>query len=333
MKKIEIIKKEFEQDLGRVQFKEELEKIKIKYLGRKGEITGLTKSLADLSLEEKKKSGQKINALKKEIEKTIAARSKELAGVARKEEKIDITSPGSYFPEGHLHPVTLVYRELFDIFKGLGFSIADGPEVETDWYNFEALNIPKDHPSRDTQDSFYFDENTVLRTHTSPVQIRYMEKHKSPLRVVVYGRTYRRDSDMTHTPMFHQLEGLLVDENVSMADLKGTLDYFAKKFFGEDRKTRFRPHHFPFTEPSAEVDVSCGICNGKGCRSCKYSGWLEILGAGMVHPNVLKNGGIDPSRYQGFAFGVGIERLAMLKYNIDDLRLFFEGDLRFIEQF
>lgn len=333
MKKIEIIKGEFEQDFRRIKSKGELEKIKIKYLGRKGEITGLTKSLATLSLEEKKKSGQKINALKKEVEKILSERSKELITIGKEEEKIDITAPGSYFASGHLHPVTLVYRELFDIFKGLGFSIADGPEVETDWYNFEALNIPKDHPARDIQDSFYFNGDMVLRTHTSPVQIRYMERHKPPLRVIVYGRTYRRDSDMTHTPMFHQLEGLLVDKNVTMADLKGTLDYFAKKFFGPERKTRFRPHHFPFTEPSAEVDVSCGICNGKGCRSCKYSGWLEILGAGMVHPNVLRNSGIDAKKYQGFAFGVGIERLAMLKYNIDDLRLFFEGDLRFVNQF
>lgn len=333
MEKIAIIEKSFDMDISKVVSIKELERIKIKYLGRKGEIIGLSKTFGSLSVSQKKDFGRRLNELKKHIEAGVSGKERSLKGAVSKAEAIDITAPGSEFPEGHLHPVTLVYRELFEIFKGLGFSIADGPEVESDWYNFEALNFPKDHPARDTQDSFYFENDRVLRTHTSPVQIRYMENHKPPLRVVAYGKTFRRDSDMTHTPMFHQLEGLLVDTDVTMADLKGTLDYFVKKFFGLDRKTRFRPHHFPFTEPSAEVDVSCGICRGKGCRSCKYSGWLEILGAGMVHPNVLKNGGIDPKKYQGFAFGVGIERLAMLKYNIDDLRLFFEGDTRFINQF
>lgn len=333
MEKIAIIKKSFNSDLNKADSREELERIKIKYLGRKGEIIGLSKTFGSLSASQKKDFGRRLNGLKKRIEAGVSSKERSLKGAASKAEAIDITAPGSEFPEGHLHPVTLVYRELFEIFKGLGFSIADGPEVESDWYSFEALNIPKNHPARDFADTFYISEEVNLRPHTSNVQIHYMENHKPPLRVVAYGRTYRRDSDMTHTPMFHQLEGLLVDTDVTMADLKGTLNYFVKKFFGSDRKTRFRPHHFPFTEPSAEVDVSCGICGGKGCRSCKYSGWLEILGAGMVHPQVLKKGGIDPKKYQGFAFGVGIERLAMLKYNIDDLRLFFEGDLRFINQF
>ena len=327
------IKKSFETDIKKVKSDEELEKIKIKYLGRKGDIAKVMKSLGSLSVAEKKKQGPAANELKKEIEQGVGKKEVELKGEAVSGEAVDITAPGSSFPKGHLHPITQVYRDVFKIFTNMGYSIADGPDVESDWYNFQALNFPKDHPARDTQDTLYFDEDRVLRTHTSPVQIRFMEENEPPLRVVVYGRTYRRDSDITHTPMFHQMEGLIVDENITLGDLKGTLETFVKQFFGSNRKTRFRPHHFPFTEPSAEVDVSCGLCDGKGCRSCKYTGWLEILGAGMVHPNVLKNGGIDPKKYQGFAFGVGIERLAMLKYNIDDLRLFFDGDMRFINQF
>lgn len=329
--KSENIRKEFEEDLQGASTKDELTGLKVKYLGKKSALLSALKSLGSMGAEERKAEGAKLNSLKNEIESALKEREGQVSGT--KNGRIDFTEPGRKFEQGHTHPITQIYEELFEIAKTLGFSIADGPEVETDWYNFEALNMPKNHPARDTQDSFYIDENTVLRTHTSPVQIRYMEKRKPPLRVVVYGRVYRRDSDVTHTPMFHQLEGLLVDESVTFADLKGVLTAFAQGIFGTDRKVRFRPHHFPFTEPSAEIDVSCGLCGGKGCRSCKYSGWLEILGAGMVHPNVLKNSGIDPKKYQGFAFGMGIERIAMLKYGIDDLRLFFDNDLRFLEQF
>lgn len=326
------IAKQAKKEIGEAKDIKSLSSIKVKYLGRKGELTKILKGLSALSVNKRKEIGFNANLLKKELEKRIEVRRHELLQSTEKE-PIDITAPGTKYPEGHLHPVTIIYNELFEIAKELGFDIAEGPEVETDWYNFEALNFPKDHPSRDTQDSFYFNENILLRTHTSPVQIRYMENHKPPIRVVVYGRTYRHDSDATHTPMFHQLEGLVVDDRTTFSDLKGTLEVFAKGIFGQDRKIRLRPHFFPFTEPSAEVDVSCGLCSGKGCRSCKHSGWLEILGAGMVHPNVLANGGVDPVKYQGFAFGMGIERIAMLKYGIDDLRLFYDGDLRFVEQF
>lgn len=332
MKKIEDIKNNFESDLKKIDNLEALEKIEIKYLGRKGEIAEILRSLGSFDLEKRKEIGQKANRLKNEIEGRIKVK-RSSSEKSKKNEGIDITAPGSIFPEGHLHPLTLVYRNIFNIFTSMGFSIEEGPEIETDWYNFESLNMPKHHPARDTQDSFYFDGNLVLRTQTSPIQIRYMEKNRPPIRIVAFGKTYRRDSDITHTPMFHQMEGLMVDEKTTFADLKGILTLFVEQFFGSERKVRFRPHHFPFTEPSAEMDVSCGICNGKGCRSCKHTGWLEILGAGMVHPNVLRNGGIDPEKYQGFAFGVGIERLVMLKYGIDDLRLFYEGDLRFVEQF
>ncbi len=335
--RIEKLKETFLSNVEKIKDISELEDLRIKYLGRKSELTQILRSLGSLKVEERKIVGQKANQLKIEIEEKLKEKKKELSGAKLEKiaetEWIDITSPGSKYPRGHLNPITLTYRRLFEIGRSLGFEVVLGPEVETDWYNFEALNTPPDHPARDVQDSFYFTEKVLLRTHTSPVQIRYMEKHKPPIRIIVPGRVYRRDSDVTHTPMFHQMEGLLVDEVTTFSDLKGALTYFAKGFFGQDRKVRFRPHYFPFTEPSAEMDVSCGICKGAGCRACKYSGWLEILGAGMVHPNVLKNSGIDPERYQGFAFGMGIERLAMLKYNIDDLRLFFENDLRFLEQF
>lgn len=309
-----------------------LEDLRVKYLGRKGQITEALKSIATLPAEERKPFGAVVNLLKKDIEITLKDREEELAGT-EKVASIDVTAPGRPFPEGHLHPVTQIYNELFEIGKTLGFSIATGPEVENDWYNFEALNFPKDHPARDTQDSFFFSDTVLLRTHTSPVQVRYMESHEPPIRIIVPGRTYRRDSDATHTPMFHQLEGLLIDEKTNVAELKGTLEAFVRGIFGKDRTIRLRPHFFPFTEPSFEVDVSCGLCGGKGCRSCKNSGWLEVLGAGMVHPNVLRSGGIDPEKYQGFAFGMGIERLAMLKYGVDDMRMLYEGDLRLVEQF
>jgi len=329
---IEDIKKQFEADLQKAGSKEDLVGLKVKYLGKKSEIYGALRSLGSLDADERKMRGAELNKLRSELELAIQAKESDISG-AKKAQKIDFTEPGKRFDLGHIHPISQVYGELFEIGKTLGFSVADGPDIETDWYNFEALNFPKGHPARDTQDSFYFNGNKLLRTHTSNVQIRYMEKHKPPIRIIAAGRTYRRDSDVTHTPMFHQLEGLLVDDCVTFADLKGVLTTFAQGIFGKDRKVRFRPHHFPFTEPSVEVDVSCGICGGKGCRSCKYSGWLEILGAGMVHPNVFKNCGIDPKKYQGFAFGMGVDRITMLKYGIDDTRLFFENDLRFLEQF
>lgn len=319
-------------EIAKALNKKELFEVEVKYLGRKGLLTQVLRSLAELTVEKRKAVGQEANKLRKELESFISARQKEILG-ADSGQKIDVTAPGKKYPIGHIHPVSQILTELFEIGKSLGFAVAEGPEIETDWYNFEALNIPKHHPARDTQDSFFINDEILLRTHTSPVQIRYMENHKPPIRILAPGRTYRRDSDATHTPMFHQLEGLLVDEQVTATDLKGTLEFFVKKIFGEERKIRLRPHYFPFTEPSFEVDVSCGLCEGKGCRSCKHSGWLEVLGAGMVHPEVLRAGGIDPEKYQGFAFGFGIERLVMLKYGVDDMRMLYEGDLRFVEQF
>lgn len=326
------VKEEFLRSLSAAKDSKSLSDLRVKYLGRKGVLTESLKSIATLSPAERGPFGALANLLKKEIEIKLTDREKELSGQEIVAE-IDVTAPGTKYPKGHLHPVTLIYKELFEIGKNLGFSIATGPEVENDWYNFEALNFPKDHPARDTQDSFFFSDTILLRTHTSPVQIRYMEKHQPPMRIIVPGRTYRRDSDATHTPMFHQLEGLLIDEKTNVAELKGTLEAFVRGIFGKDRNIRLRPHFFPFTEPSFEVDVSCGLCGGNGCRSCKNSGWLEVLGAGMVHPNVLRAGGIDPEKYQGFAFGMGIERLVMLKYGVDDMRMLYEGDLRLVEQF
>jgi phenylalanyl-tRNA synthetase alpha chain len=326
------IEKEIEGEINNSSTKEELLSVEVKYLGRKGILTEALKSISTLPVVERKTFGAEANKLKNLIGDRKRARLGDILGTTKKN-PIDITAPGTKYPEGHLHPVTQIYTELFNIGRKIGFSVVEGPEVETDWYNFEALNIPRDHPSRDTQDSFYFTSNILLRTHTSPVQIRFMEEHQPPIRILAPGRVYRRDSDATHTPMFHQLEGLLVAENVTIAELKGTLEYFVRGLFGQDRKIRLRPHHFPFTEPSFEVDVSCGLCGGKGCRSCKNSGWLEILGAGMVHPKVLIDAGIDPKKYTGFAFGMGIERIAMLKYDVDDMRMMYEGDLRLTEQF
>lgn len=336
-KEIQKIKEEFFQNLKKASSFKEVEDLRIDYLGRKGKLTLLFKKLSLYPEEKRPQIGKILNFAKNEIEEQILNKIQELKekelGVLLEKEKLDVTYSSSEIKRGHLHPLTLTLKQMIEIFKKIGFEIAEGPEIETDFYNFEALNIPKEHPARDTQDSFYFTENLLLRTHTSPVQVRYMLNKKPPLRVIAPGRVYRRDFDATHTPMFHQLEGLLVDSRVTFSDLKGVLEYFAREMFGPDRKLRFRPHHFPFTEPSAEVDISCGICGGRGCRACKYSGWLEILGAGMVHPHVLKTCGIDPEKYQGFAFGMGIERIAMLKYNIDDLRLFFDNDLRFCEEF
>ncbi|MBQ5893183.1 MAG: phenylalanine--tRNA ligase subunit alpha [Clostridia bacterium] len=316
----------------------DLEQIKIKYLGKKGELTAVLRGMGALTPEERPIVGQIANEVRAAIEAAINEKKQEQEQKALDEklkaEKLDVTMPGTPTPMGHLHPLTQVQRELEDIFIGMGFSIVEGPEVELDYYNFQALNIPENHPARDTQDTFYIAENVLLRSQTSPVQVRTMEHQKPPIRIISPGRVYRSDAlDATHSPLFHQLEGLVVDKGITMGDLKGTLEIFAKKLFGENTRIRFRPHHFPFTEPSAEVDVSCYVCGGKGCRLCKGEGWIEILGAGMVHPFVLSNCGIDPEEYSGFAFGLGLERIAMKKYGIDDIRLFYENDERFLEQF
>ena len=315
-----------------------LEELRIKYLGKKGELTTILRGMGALTPEERPIVGQLANEVRAEIEGAIKERSTELAAKELENklvaEKVDVTVPGKAPAMGHIHPLTATQRELENIFIGMGFSIIEGPEVEYDYYNFEALNIPKDHPARDTQDTFYITDNILLRSQTSPVQVRAMEKQQPPIRVVSPGRVYRSDAvDATHSPLFHQFEGLVVDKGITMGDLKGALETFAKALFGEQTKLRFRPHHFPFTEPSAEVDVSCFVCGGKGCRLCKGEGWIEILGAGMVHPFVLSNCGIDPEVYSGFAFGVGIERVAMARYGIDDMRHLYENDMRFLEQF
>ncbi|MBR7098528.1 MAG: phenylalanine--tRNA ligase subunit alpha [Clostridia bacterium] len=316
----------------------DLEQIKIKYLGKKGELTAVLRGMGALSPEERPLIGQLANEVRAQLEEAIAEKSAlaqaEALEKQLKAEKLDVTMPATAVPHGHIHPLTQVQRQLEDIFIGMGFSIVEGPEVELDYYNFQALNIPENHPARDTQDTFYITDNILLRSQTSPVQVRTMEHMKPPIRIISPGRVYRSDAlDSTHSPLFHQLEGLVVDKGITMGDLKGTLEIFAKKMFGESTRIRFRPHHFPFTEPSAEVDVSCYVCGGKGCRLCKGEGWIEILGAGMVHPFVLSNCGIDPEEYSGFAFGLGIERIAMKAYSVDDIRLFYENDQRFLEQF
>ena len=316
----------------------ELEAIRVRYLGRSGGLTQILKSLGALSPEERPQVGAAANEAKRELEALLDAR---LLGTRaaerrrqRESERPDLTLPGRRPARGVVHPLTRVQDEIVRIFAGLGFSVAEGPEIETDAYNFEALNIPRDHPARDMQDTFYLSPETLLRTHTSPVQIRAMRAQKPPVRIICPGTVYRRDvADITHSPMFHQVEGLAVDRGITMADLKGTLTLFAQEMYGPRSKIRFRPSFFPFTEPSAEVDVLCFLCSGTGCRACTQSGWLEILGSGMVHPQVLKNVGYDPEQVTGWAFGMGIERIAMLKYGVDDIRLFFENDLRFLRQF
>ncbi len=316
----------------------DLEQIRIKYLGKKGELTAVLRGMGALSAEERPIIGQIANEVRTEIENSLSSATQALKEkeLQKKliEEKIDVTMPAADIKVGKLHPLTQIQRRIEEIFIGMGFSIAEGPEVELDYYNFQALNIPENHPARDTQDTFYITENILLRSQTSPVQVRTMEKQKPPIRIISPGRVYRSDAvDATHSPLFHQVEGLVVDKGITMGDLKGMLETFAKTLFGDETRLRFRPHHFPFTEPSAEVDVSCFVCGGKGCRVCKNEGWIEILGAGMVHPFVLSNCGIDPEVYSGFAFGVGIERVAMTKYGIDDMRLLYENDMRFLEQF
>jgi phenylalanyl-tRNA synthetase alpha chain len=314
-----------------------LEDVRVNYMGKKGELTSLLKGLGKLSNEERPKAGAQINEAKKAIQQAISKRQEALANAALNEklssETIDVTLSGRRAPVGGLHPVTQTLKRIESYFSQIGFTTAEGPEVEDDFHNFEALNIPSYHPARAMHDTFYFGENQLLRTHTSPVQIRTMEHQEPPVRIIAPGRVYRCDSDLTHTPMFHQVEGLLVDTKTSFAELKGILDQFLRNFFEADLKTRFRPSYFPFTEPSAEADIQCVMCSGKGCRVCSHTGWLEVLGCGMVHPNVLKSVGYDPEKYHGFAFGMGVERLTMLRYGVNDLRLFFENDLRFLSQF
>ena len=315
-----------------------LDAVRVNYLGKKGQITEQLKNLGSLSPEERPAAGQAINQVKLKIQELLEARKTELSNqqIAEKlaSETVDVTLPGRGVDPGGLHPVTLTMQRMENMFSRLGFDVATGPEVEDDFHNFEALNIPAHHPARAMHDTFYFDDGRLLRTHTSPVQIRVMENQEPPLRVIAPGRVYRCDSDLTHTPMFHQVEGLLVDEHVSFSILKGTLQEFLRMFFEQDDlKTRFRPSYFPFTEPSMEVDISCVICGGDGCRVCSHTGWLEILGCGMVHPEVFRHAGVDSEKYTGYAFGMGVERLAMLRYGVNDLRLFFENDMRFLEQF
>jgi phenylalanyl-tRNA synthetase alpha chain len=315
-----------------------LDEVRVKYLGKKGLITAQLKQLGQLEAEARKQVGQEINQLKQTLQAVLESRKNELERAATDvqlaSEKVDVSLPGRAISLGGLHPLTRTLRRIESIFTQLGFGIAEGPEIEDEYYNFEALNIPEYHPARAMHDTFYFGNGKLLRTHTSPVQIRVMEKNEPPFRIIAPGRVYRCDSDMTHTPMFHQVEGLLVDEGISMADLMGTLDVFLQAFFErDDLPTRYRPSYFPFTEPSAEVDVQCVKCLGKGCRICKQTGWLEILGSGMVHPAVFKYVNVDSERYSGYAFGMGVERLAMLRYGVNDIRLYFENDMRFLKQF
>ena len=313
---------------------EKLQEIRTQYLGRKGQITLFLRNIPSLPVEERPSAGKKANIAKSKLEKELNNKIEAIeASKASAPADIDVTLPGRKPDTGTLHPITKIQKEICSVFFKLGFNIAEGPEIEADWYNFEALNIPKHHPARDMQDTFYISENVVLRTHTSPIQIRYMETTAPPISIIAPGKVYRCDSDLTHTPMFHQIEGLLVDKNISFGDLKGVLESFIHNLFDKDTSLRFRPSFFPFTEPSAEVDIKCVMCRGKGCRICSGTGWLEVLGSGMVHPAVFENVGYDTEKYSGFAFGMGVERLAMLKYGIDDLRKFFENDYRFLEQF
>ena len=318
--------------------RDDLDEIKVRYLGKKGELTAILKQMGGLSAEERPQIGQLANQVRADIADAITKKAEQMKAEALKNqleaERVDVTIPGKLPQQGGLHPMTQVLDDLTEIFLGMGFSVAEGPEVELDYYNFEALNLPPDHPARDTQDTFYITDNILLRTQTSPVQVRTMEKQKPPIKVIAPGRVYRSDAvDATHSPVFHQIEGLVVDKGITMADLKGTLEVFTKKLYGADSVVRFRPHHFPFTEPSAEMDTQCYACHGAGCRLCKGEGWIELLGCGMVHPWVLQNCGIDPEVYSGFAFGIGLERVAMRRYGIGDMRLFYENDQRFLSQF
>jgi len=336
--KIKEIKKEIVSKLNTASDLKDIEKLRVEYLGRKGIVTLLLRKLGSFSPEDRPKAGQLLNKTKREIEELLKTKEIEIEKLEKEkrlqEEGIDLTLPGRKLDRGTTHPINLVLKEIEEIFLSLGFKMEEGPEVELDYYNFEALNIPKDHPARDDQDSFYITQDILLRPQTSPVQIRTMENQKPPVRIIAMGKCYRRDAtDSTHSPMFHQIEGLAVDKDITFGDLKGILTVFVHRMFGKDRKVKFRPGYFPFVEPGAEVDVSCLLCGGKGCKSCGYVGWLEIMGAGVVHPRVLEMVGYDPEKYSGFAFGMGAERIAMLKYGINDIRLFFENDLRFLKQF
>ena len=335
---IESMRLQLVTDLEAVSGTPALEALRVKVLGKKGELTALLRGMGQLAPEERPQAGQMINQAREAFEALLDEKQQAVRAMERaealKRETIDVTEPRDILKPGSAHPVTLVLREMVECFAGMGFEVVEGPEVELDHYNFELLNIPKNHPARDAQDTFYIDENQVLRTHTSPMQARTMLSRKPPIRIICPGRVYRADEvDATHSPVFHQLEGLVVDRDVTMADLRGTLEAFAKRLYGQDVTTRFRPSFFPFTEPSAEVDLTCMACHGAGCRVCKGTGWIEVLGSGMVNPKVLEMCGIDSKVYSGFAFGIGLERLALLRYGIRDMRLLYEGDMRFLSQF
>ena len=335
---LDTIQKEFEARLAAVSGLAGLDELKVAYLGKKGALTALLKGMGQLSPEERPAAGQLVNQVRAYIEQSLAGKAEELKAAALRlkleQEAVDVTMPGKTRKTGSLHPIQQISDEMKDLFIGMGYEIADGPEIEFDYYNFEALNLPEGHPARDTQDTFYITDKMLLRTQTSSVQVRVMEQQKPPIRIICPGKVYRADNvDATHSPIFHQIEGLVVDRGVTMGDLKGTLEVYAKHMFGPETKIRLRPHHFPFTEPSAEVDVSCWTCGGKGCRMCKGEGWIEVLGCGMVHAEVLRRCGIDPEVYSGFAFGIGVERTAMARFGVTDMRQFFEGDARFLAQF
>ena len=336
--KLQSIKEKALSQINAAQHLESLNDVRVAFLGKKGELTSVLKSMKEVAPEDRPKVGQMVNEARAEIEKVLLdkknAFEKKLREEKMKAETIDVTLPAKKPMVGHRHPNTVALEEVERIFVGMGYEVVEGPEVEYDYYNFEALNIPANHPAKDEQDTFYINKDIVLRTQTSPVQVRVMEKGKLPIRMIAPGRVFRADEvDATHSPSFHQIEGMVIDKNITFADLKGTLQEFAARLFGPETKVKFRPHHFPFTEPSAEMDVTCFKCGGKGCRFCKGEGWIEILGCGMVHPKVLRMSGIDPEEYSGFAFGVGLERIALLKYEIDDMRLLYENDDRFLRQF
>lgn len=335
---LEELRQQALEELSGAKAAKELEDFRVRFMGKKGAVTGLLRSMGSLPSEERPKMGQLVNQLRQELETAVEekkqALQQELKAARLKAEKLDITLPGEKAARGGLHPLNVVLEDIIGIFQSMGFDVVDGPEVETDYYNFQALNVPEDHPARDMQDTFYLADQLLLRTQTSAAQARTMEERKPPIRIICPGRVYRADEvDATHSPVFHQIEGLVVDRGITMCDLKGVLEQFAHEIYGPETKVRFRPSFFPFTEPSVEVDVSCSECGGKGCRVCKGAGWIEILGAGMVHPRVLEMGGIDPEEYTGFAFGIGLDRLTTTRYKISDIRLLFENDLRFLQQF
>jgi len=333
--RLQSLKNEALEALSAVNGQQTLEEFRVKFLGRKGLLSSVMKEMSQVPKEDRPRLGQLANTVKKEAEALFLEKKEEISAgeQVHATRAVDLSLPGRFLPAGKLHPVTQVMDEICSVFEGMGFAVAEGPDVETDYYNFEALNIPKHHPARDMHDTFYVSDSLLLRTHTSPMQARIMEKQAPPLRYIAPGKVYRCDSDITHTPMFHQVEGFLVDRSVSFADLKGVLTTFTRRIFTGDLPLRFRPSFFPFTEPSAEVDIACVICKGAGCRVCKRTGWLEILGAGLIYPEVMKMVGYDPDEFSGFAFGLGVERIAMLKYGIDDIRLYYENDLRFLRQF